>query len=143
MLLNWLLCLHLEAPTDGVEGMADTGAGNNGCLCRRKRGEEAHHASVILPRVQSHDGVEGTELEATVRDDSSERNAKTSVERKEALGTRNRLLQAIEQSVKGLLSRADIRSKARSGIIQRIHDRQTACCCQATRCKKTPNLPPR
>ena len=56
LLLNWLLCLHLEEPTDGVEGIASTNAGNNGCLCRRKRGEEAHHAGVILPRVQSHDG---------------------------------------------------------------------------------------
>ena len=60
------------------------------------------------------DGVEGTELEATVRDDSSEEDADTSVDGQEALGTSSRLLQAIEQTVEGLLSRADIRSEVRS-----------------------------
>ena len=39
----------------------------------------------------------------------------TSVEGKEALMASSRLLQAIEQTVEGLLSRADIRSEARSG----------------------------
>ena len=135
MLLNWLLCLHLDVPTNNVEGIADTSADNNGYLCHRKGEEEAHRAGVILPRAQSHDDVESSELEATVRNDSSERNAKTSVERKEALGTRSRLLQATRQSVKDLLSRADIGNKALTGIIQRIHERQTACCCQAPRCK--------
>ena len=135
MLLNWLLCLHLDVPTNNVEGIADTSADNNGYLCHRKGEEEAHRAGVILPRAQSHDDVESSELEATVRNDSSERSAKTSVERKEALGTRSRLLQATRQSVKDLLSRADIGNKALTGIIQRIHERQTACCCQAPRCK--------
>merc|ERR1719434_666581 len=133
VLLNWLLCLHLETPADSVKGIADTSAHDDGCLCRRKRGGEAHHTGVVLPRVEAHDGVEGTELEATVRDDSSEGHAETSVEGKEALGASSRLLQAIEQTVKGLLSGANIRSEARSGIVQRIHDRQTACCCQTTR----------
>merc|ERR1719323_1824901 len=133
VLLNWLLCLHLETPADSVEGIADASAHDDGCLCRRKRGGEAHHAGVVLPRVEAHDGVEGTELEATVRDDSSEGHAETSVEGKETLGACSRLLQAIEQTVEGLLSGANIRSKARSGVVQRIHDRQTACCCQTTR----------
>merc|ERR1719351_15589 len=133
VLLNWLHCLHLETPADGIEGIADTSAHNDGGLCRRKRGGEAQQASVVLPRVEAHDGVEGTELEATVRDDSSEGHAETSVEGKEALGASSRLFEAIEQTVEGLLSRANIRSKARSGVVQRIHDRQTACCCQTTR----------
>ena len=112
MLLNWLLCLHLEAPTENVEGMAGTSADNNGCLCHGKGEEEVHHAGVVLPRVQAHDGVESTKLEAMIRNESSERNAKTSVERREALGTRSRLLQAIKQSVKELLSGASVRNKA-------------------------------
>ena len=61
---------------------------NNGCLCHRKGEEEVHHAGVILPQVQAHDGVESAELEAMIRNESSERDAKTSMERKEALGTR-------------------------------------------------------
>ena len=35
MSLNWLLCLNLEALTDGAEGMADASADNDGCLCLR------------------------------------------------------------------------------------------------------------
>ena len=93
----------------------------------------SNHAGVVLPRDEAHDGVEGTELEATVRDDSSEGHAKTSVEGKEVLEARNRLIKTIEQTVEGLLSRAKIRCKARSGVVQRIHDRKTPCCCQTIR----------
>ena len=93
----------------------------------------SNHAGVVLPRVEAHDGVEGTELEATVRDDSFEGHAKTSVEGKETHGARSRFLKTIEQTVEGLLSRANIRSKARSGVVQRIHERQTPCCCRTTR----------
>ena len=62
-----------------------------------------NHAGVVLPRVEARDGVEGTELEATQRDDSSEGHAETSVEGKEALGASSRLLKTIEQTVQGLL----------------------------------------
>ena len=64
----------------------------------------SHHAGVVLPRDEAHDGVEGTGLEATVRDDSSEGHAKTSVEGKEVLEASSRLIETNEQTVEGLLS---------------------------------------
>ena len=42
--------------------------------------------------LRAHDGVEGTELEATVRDGSSEGHAENSAEGKEALGASSRHL---------------------------------------------------
>ena len=72
-------------PTNNVEGIADTSTDKNGYLCHRKGEEEAHRAGVILPRAQSHDDVESGELEATVRNDSSERNAKTQRGKKKRL----------------------------------------------------------
>ena len=39
-------------------------------VCAAANVEASNNAGVVLPRVEFHDGVEGTELEATVRDDS-------------------------------------------------------------------------
>ena len=65
--------------------------------------EASNNADVVLPRVEFHDGVEGTELEATVRDDSSEGHAENSVKGKEALGASSRLLKTNEQTVEGFV----------------------------------------
>ena len=100
--------------------------------CAATNVEASNNAGVVLSRVESHDGVEGTELEATVRDDSSDGHAKTSVQGKEALEASSRFIK-IEQTLEGLISRANIRRKALSGIVQRIHDRKIPCCCQTMR----------
>ena len=99
-------------------------------VCAAANVEASNKAGVVLPRVESHDGAEGTELEATVRDDSSDGHAKTSVEGKEALEASSRLIKTIEQTVEGLISRANIQSKALAGVVPRIHDRKTPCCWQ-------------
>ena len=39
-------------------------------VCAAANVEASNNAGVVVPRVEFHDGVEGTELEATVRDDS-------------------------------------------------------------------------
>ena len=49
-------------------------------------------------------GLRGTELEATVRDDSSEGHAENSVKGKEVLGASSRLLKRNEQTVEGFVS---------------------------------------
>ena len=41
-------------------------------VCAAANVEASDKAVVVLPRVESHDGAEGTELEATVRDDFSD-----------------------------------------------------------------------
>ena len=101
-------------------------------VCAATNVEASKNAGVVLSRVESHDGVEGIELEATVRDDSSDGHAKTSVQGKEALEASSRFIK-IEQTLEGLISRANIRRKALSGIVQRIHDRKIPCCCQTIR----------
>ena len=101
-------------------------------VCAATNVEASNNAGVVLSRVESHDGVEGTELQATERDDSSDGHAKTSVQGKEALEASSRLIK-IEQTFEGLISRANIRRKALSGIVQRIHDRKIPCCCQTIR----------
>ena len=78
VLLNWLLCLHLETASD-----SDTSEQKYGSLCRPKRGVEAQDACVVLSRV------------CRQRNDSSERDAEASVERKRSLGN--------EKTVEGLL----------------------------------------
>ena len=81
---------------DRAEGITDTGARNKRGLCCSKSGDEAQETSVVLIRVKAHDGDEGTELEATVREDYFEKYAEISVEGKEVFGYRGRLSQAIE-----------------------------------------------
>ena len=71
-------------------------------VCAAANVEASDKAGVVLPRVESHDGAEGTELEVTVRDDSSEGHAKTSVEGKEALGASSRLLRQTNKPSKVL-----------------------------------------
>ena len=67
---------------------------------------------------------------------------KAAYREKEALEANSRLIKTIEQTVEGLLPRANIRSKARSGVVQRIHDRKTPCCCQTIEAMFTAkNLP--
>ena len=61
-------------------------------VCAATNVEASNNAGVVLPRVESHDGVEGAELEAAVRDDSSDGHAKTSVEGKEALEASSRFI---------------------------------------------------
>ena len=92
----------------------------------------SNHAGVVLPRVEANDGVEGTKLEATVRDDFSEGHAETSVEGKKLLGPAAVFSRQTNKPSK-VSSRANIRSKARSSVVQRIHDRKTPCCRKTTR----------
>ena len=89
----------------------------------------SNHAGVVLPRVEANDGVEGTKLEATVRDDFSEGHAKTSVEGKKLLGPAAVFSRQTNKPSK-VSSGANIRRKARSSVVQRIHDRKIPCCCQ-------------
>ena len=55
VLNNWLF---LPAPGEAM------------AACAAANVEASNNAGVVLPRVEFHDSVEGTELEATVRDDS-------------------------------------------------------------------------
>merc|ERR1712113_1158222 len=70
VLLNWLLSLHLQASSDSVKRIADTGTScdcNLGCCECAQCTEDT---SVILVRVQANNGVKGTKLESTVRDNT-------------------------------------------------------------------------
>ena len=101
-------------------------------VCAATNVEASNNAGVVFSRVESHDGVEGTELETTVRDDSSDGHAKN--QRTGKRSSRGQLpFYKIEQTLEGLISRANIRRKALSGIVQMIHDRKIPCCCQTIR----------
>ena len=101
-------------------------------VCAAARWRRSNHAGVVLPRVEANDGVEGTKLEATVRDDFSEGHAETSVEGKKLLGPAAVFSRQTNKPSK-VSSRANIRRKARSSVVQRIHDRKTPCCRNTTR----------
>ena len=72
-------------------------------VCAAARWRRSNHAGVVLPRVEANDGVEGTKLEATVRDDFSEGHAETSVQGKEALEANSRFIKTNEQTVEGFV----------------------------------------
>jgi len=132
VLLLWQLSLHLEAATHGIEWVTDAGTGDDRRLSGSECGDEADHALVILVWVQSTKGVECTELEASVRDDSHKRDAETSIETCGAQWACSCLLHAINQAIEGLLAAADIRCQTGSRIVQRVHDAQASSCSHTT-----------
>ena len=61
-------------------------------VCETTSVDASNNAGVVLSRVESHDGVEGTKLAAKVRDDYSDGHAKISVQGKEALEASSRFI---------------------------------------------------
>merc|ERR1719265_1337540 len=133
VLLDRLLSLHLESSANGVKWVADACTEGDGSLSCNESGRSTHETLVILVWVHANNGVECTQLEATVWDDAHQAHTETSIQGEETARASSCLLQAIEQAIESFLATADIRSQPSSCVVQRVHDAQTACCCHTTR----------
>merc|ERR1719469_38010 len=80
VLLDGLLGLHLQATTDGVEWVGRASTDGNGRLGSAKGGQGTHDSPVLLVRVQSRNGVEGSQLQATITDDANHGHAEASIQ---------------------------------------------------------------
>ena len=120
-LLHGFLGLHLDTTTDSVEGVVEGSGGDSGNLGGEESGDESLDSHVLLVGVKSHDSVEKTELESTVDDDTGNRGTETIVDGGGSLSGGG-LLEAIEDTVEGLLFTTDIGSKTCSGKIERVAD---------------------
>jgi len=127
VLLLGQLSLHLQTTTDCVEWVADTCTENDGSLCGGKGGDNTQDTVVILERVQAHQSVEGSQLESTVWDDTSQGDTEACIETGESQRSLCCLDQAITKTTESLLSTANIGCQTSSCIIQRIHNAQTSC----------------
>jgi hypothetical protein len=122
-LFHGLLGLHLEATTDGVEGVVEGTGGDSGDLSGEESRDESHDAEVLLVGVESHDGIEQTELETTVDDDTSDGGTESVVDGQGSLSGGG-LLEAIENTVEGLFFSTDIGGETGTGEIKRVADTQ-------------------
>jgi hypothetical protein len=120
-LLHGLLGLHLDATSDGVEGVVEGSGGDSGNLGSEESGDESLDSHVLLVGVESHDGVEKTELETTVDDDTGNGGTETIVDGGGSLSGGG-LSEAIEDTVEGLLFTTDIGSETSSGEIEGVAD---------------------
>eukprot|EP00756_Hemistasia_phaeocysticola_P012151 Hpha_TRINITY_DN15176_c0_g12::TRINITY_DN15176_c0_g12_i3::g.127850::m.127850 len=124
--LHRLLGLHLQTTTHRVERVRNQGGGQHGGLSRAEGRHHAHETQVVLVRVQPHDGVEGSELHTTVRDDTRHTHTETVVQTQHTLRALRGLHDAVTQTVEGLLTATDVRRQTRPRVVQGVHDAQTA-----------------
>ena len=128
-----LFRLHLKTTTDGVEGVGSVSGGNGGNLGADKLGGGTQETIfVLLVRVVSREGIEETEVDSTVGDDTDNGDSDTVVEsgrtsRLDSLG------QTVQQTVELLLSSTDIRSKTSTGVVERVNNHQRSGTSQTTR----------
>jgi len=120
-LFHGLLGLHLEATTDGVEGVVEGTGSDTGDLSGEESSDESHEAEVLLVGVESHDGVEQTELETTVDNDTGDGGTESVVDGHGSLSGGG-LLEAIHDTVEGLFFTTDIGSETCTGEIKRVAD---------------------
>lgn len=120
-LFRGLLGLHLEATTDGIERVSGGGGAKDGGLCRTEGREHSHEAEVILVGVEADDGIESSELNAAISDDTHDRDTESVVESADAaLG--DGLLDAIAEAVEITLAGSDIGGETGTGVIEGVDD---------------------
>jgi len=122
-LFRGLLGLHLEATADGIKGISGGGGAKDSGLGGGKCGDHAHDAKVILVGVQADDGVESAELDATICDDTHDRDAESVVQGEET-SLLDGLGDAIAEAVEITLAGADIGGETGTGVIQGVDDGQ-------------------
>jgi len=131
-LLEGLLRLHLEATTDGVEGVVEGSGDDTGSLGGEESSYESHDSDILLPGVESHDGIEETELETTVDDNTGNGGTETVVDGSGSL-LGGGLAEAIEDTVEGLFFTTDIGSETGSGEIEGVADGEGESCSETSR----------
>lgn len=120
-LLHGLLGLHLESPTDGVEGVVEGTGGDTSDLGGNETRDETEDTNVLLVGVESHDGIEETELETTVHDDTSNGGTESIIDGNGSL-IGSGLGKAVDDTVEGLLSGADVGGETSTGKVKRVAD---------------------
>mmetsp|Transcript_28542 Transcript_28542/g.69173 ORF Transcript_28542/g.69173 Transcript_28542/m.69173 type:complete len:380 (+) Transcript_28542:39-1178(+) len=123
-LFLWLLRLHLQTTTDGVEWVGNVSSTDGGCLGADELGSGTHQVVfALLVRVVSRKSIEESEVGSTVRDDTNNRDTNTVVK---TSNTRrgDGLLDTVRQTIELGLSSTDIRGKTGTGVIQGVDDHE-------------------
>jgi hypothetical protein len=114
----------LQTTTDSVEWVRSVSSQDGRSLSTGELGSSTKDvALVLLVGVEAREGIEETEVDSTVWDDTNNRHSDTVVQTTNTAGGHS-LLQAIEKTVELLLSSSDIRSKTGTGVIERVDDAQ-------------------
>jgi len=127
-----LFRLHLQTATDGVKWVGDESGHDDGKLSACPLGSNADERDLLGVRVEATECVVQTELDATVRDDTSDGDAEAVVKGEDALGALGGLHQTITQTIEGLLATADIRCQTSTSVVQRVDDAKGAGASRAT-----------
>jgi len=117
-----LLTFHLKTTTDGVKGVSDETGHDDGELSAGPLGGNADERNILCVGVDAEESIVQTELDTTVRDDTGNRDAETVVEGEDALGTVGGLLEAVAETLEGLLAGTDIRGQSSTGVVQGVDD---------------------
>jgi len=117
-----LLGLHLETTTDGVKRVRSITGSDGSSLGNAELGEDSKDVAVVAEGVDSSKRVVHTEVDSTVRDDTSDGHTETVVETHDSTGTLGSLHKAVTEAVEGLGTRSDIRGKTGTGIVERVHN---------------------
>jgi len=115
-----LLGLHLQTTTDRVERVRRV-TGSNGRELRTTElgGGTQDVRFVLLVRVVSREGVEETEVDTTVGDDTNNGYTNTVVERGDTSGF-DSLREAVHETAELLLAGTDIRGKTGTGVVEGV-----------------------
>merc|ERR1712054_40737 len=133
-LLLGLLGLHLQTTTNSVEGVGRVTSGNGSYLCDGELGQHTLNTEGVLEWVALTERIVHTEVYSAVRDDTNNRHSETVVKGKGSLGSLGGLHEAIQQTVEITGSRADIRCKTGTSVIEGVDNGQATSSRETTRC---------
>mmetsp|Transcript_6293 Transcript_6293/g.13690 ORF Transcript_6293/g.13690 Transcript_6293/m.13690 type:complete len:330 (-) Transcript_6293:364-1353(-) len=129
----WLLGLHLKTTTHGIEWVGCVSSQDGRSLRTSEFGTGTDEVvGVLLVGVKTREGVEETEIDSTVRNDSNNRHSNTIVQTTNTTGGHS-LLQAVKKSIELTLSGSNIRCKTRTGVIEGVDDTEGSGSSKSTR----------
>jgi len=128
-----LLGLHLKTSADGIEGVGSIACSDGGGLGASELGQDTHDSEIVLVGVHLTERIVETEVDTTVRDDTSHGNSETVVETQDTTRTACGLLEAVGETVEVTLTLAYIGGQTGSGVVQRVHNAQGSCAGKTTR----------
>jgi len=131
--LDRLIGLHLQAATDGIEGVCHETGHDDGELSAGPLGGNANEGHLLVEGVETLEGVVQAELDTAVGDDTGDGDAETVVQGKDALGTLGGLHEAVTETVERTLAGTDIGGEASTGVVQGVNEAQGASTGQTAR----------
>jgi len=128
-----LFRLHLKATTDGVEGVRGVSGHDGGKLGASELGSSTEEIVFgLLVRVVSRKGVEETEVDTTVRDDTNNGDTDTIVKTSDS-GALDGLGKTVHKSTELLLSTSDIGRQSSTGVVKGVDDHERSGSSQTSR----------